>query len=95
MSSIIDILFVLKHLAVGLRRLIIGFIDRKDDPGGSDVYFASLFDPLYLFKFVIYVSQTHIGDILLVSKPHSQYFRCPPHHTHINFGADLPYVYHI
>ena len=75
------VLFIvmLKHLAVGLRRLIVGFIDRKDGLGGSDAFFASLADPIYLFKFAIYVAQTHIGDGLLVSKHYLHYFRYPPY----------------
>ena len=60
--------FMLKHLAVDLRRIIVGFIDRKDSPGGSDAYFNTVSDPMYVFKNAIYAVQTNLGDGFLVSK---------------------------
>ena len=50
-----------------MRRIIIGFIDRKDADGGSDAYFNAVSDPLYIFKSSVYAIQTLLGDAFVVS----------------------------
>ena len=63
-------------MAVDLRRIIVGFIDRKDSPGGSDAYFNTVSDPMYVFKNAIYAVQTNLGDGFLVSKAWVSHLHC-------------------
>lgn len=57
----------MKNVAVEIRRAQIGFIRFGGIPGGATNYFFNTSDPLYLTTKVLYVTQTLIGDMFIVS----------------------------
>ena len=61
----------LQHIVVVMRRSVIGFVQKADEPGGAYEYFFRTSDPSYLLENSLYFVQTVIGDSFVVRSDHS------------------------
>ena len=84
-------------MAVGLRRIIIGFSDFGDNSEKSVLYFISPTDALFIFKYAIYVTQTYLVDCFLVSKscPHTPFLLTQYTYPFLNFTIVVSFVCHL
>lgn len=55
------------HVALGFARLIWGFIDKRDAPGGPAGFFADVSQSPNVAKVVIHTINTILGDGIVVS----------------------------
>ncbi|KAF8589099.1 hypothetical protein K439DRAFT_1612997 [Ramaria rubella] len=61
-TSTMMMIFGTIHLAVDLERILEGFINQRDAPGGPIGYFAKLFEWSHVFKTAIFAIQTVLAD---------------------------------
>lgn len=57
------------HLAIDLSRILEGFIDQRDSPGGPVGYFAQLFLWSHVVKTLFFALQTVLADSFAVGAP--------------------------
>ena len=61
--------FSTAHVALGFYRLIRGFIELRDAPGGPGAYFADVSTPPNVLKVTIHSVNSILGDSIVVSNP--------------------------
>ncbi|RPD59167.1 hypothetical protein L226DRAFT_510298 [Lentinus tigrinus ALCF2SS1-7] len=54
------------HVSLGLARLIWGFIDHRDDPGGPQAFFSDVSQPPNVAKVIIHTINSILGDSIVV-----------------------------
>ena len=59
--------FSTAHVALGFYRLIRGFIELRDAPGGPGAYFADVSTPPNVLKVTIHSVNSILGDSIVVS----------------------------
>ncbi|KAH8111780.1 hypothetical protein DFH11DRAFT_1611931 [Phellopilus nigrolimitatus] len=64
--SIVMYVVAFAHIIISTRRVVLAFINERDELGGPDAYFAATSDTLYLFKVGLYTIQTLVGDAFLI-----------------------------
>ncbi|KAH8111796.1 hypothetical protein DFH11DRAFT_578183 [Phellopilus nigrolimitatus] len=60
--SIVMYVVAFAHIIFSTRRVFLGFIDKRDERGGPDAYFAATTGVPYFFKVGLYTMQTLVGD---------------------------------
>lgn len=55
------------HVSLGFARLIWGFIDHRDDPGGPEAFFSDVSQPPNVAKVIIHTINSILGDGIVVS----------------------------
>ncbi|KAI0692988.1 hypothetical protein C8T65DRAFT_70545 [Cerioporus squamosus] len=54
------------HVSLGFARLVWGFIDHRDDPGGPEAFFSDVSQPPNVAKVVIHTINSILGDGIVV-----------------------------
>ena len=65
--AIIMFLFSTIHVSMGFQRLIVGFIELRDQPGGPGAFFSDVSVPANVAKVTIHTVNSFLGDSILVS----------------------------
>lgn len=73
-SAITMFLFSTIHVSLGLVRLIQGFIEFRDAPGGPAAFVADTSAPVNVAKIIIHTINSIIGDSIVVSSWEWLYF---------------------
>lgn len=73
-SAITMFLFSTIHVSLGLVRLIQGFIEFRDAPGGPAAFVADTSAPVNVAKIIIHTINSIIGDSIVVSSWVRLYF---------------------
>jgi hypothetical protein len=60
--------FVIEHMGVVIARAVIAFVLVRDSPGGTTAYLAVVSNSSNLVKWALYVTQTLVGDLCMVSE---------------------------
>ncbi len=56
------------HVSLGFARLVWGFIDHRDDPGGPAAFFSDVSQPPNVAKVIIHTVNSILGDGIVVSQ---------------------------
>ena len=69
--AVLMFLFSTVHVSLGFYRLIRGFIDLRDQPGGPGAYFSDVSTPPNVAKVTIHSVNSILGDSIVVRCPGS------------------------
>ncbi|THU76726.1 hypothetical protein K435DRAFT_813133 [Dendrothele bispora CBS 962.96] len=64
-------LFSTSHAIIDLIRIKIGFIDKRENPGGPALYFSDVKEVLYFIRSLFYLAQTLLADAVVVYRCHT------------------------
>ena len=67
--AVLMFLFSTVHVSLGFYRLIRGFIDLRDQPGGPGAYFSDVSTPPNVAKVTIHSVNSILGDSIVVRCP--------------------------
>ncbi len=64
------------HVSLGFARLIWGFIDYRDEPGGPAAFFSDVSQPPNVAKVIIHTINSILGDSIVVRTMSITWFSC-------------------
>ncbi|KZP27847.1 hypothetical protein FIBSPDRAFT_1039852 [Athelia psychrophila] len=65
-TAVLLVVVAIMHFSVDAYRLMAAFITHRDAPGGPVTYLNALANPTYLFKSIVYIIQTLLGDACMI-----------------------------